>query len=57
MTATKKHIPGKRPKTWHRAYKRSGGVASLKAFARICLKGDSREVDTAARWAGGKVAP
>jgi hypothetical protein len=63
MTATSKHIPGKRLKTWHRHYRASHGAASLKAFVRGIIAAqvsDSRSAmdhDTAVRWAGGKVAP
>lgn len=58
MTATNKHIPGKRIKTWHRAYKRVGSNISLRAFARMCRDGmDKKQADTASRWAIGKVAP
>ena len=57
MTATTKHKPGKRIKTWHRAYLRSLGAISLRAFARMCLHGaDPKQAETARRWAGGKVA-
>lgn len=55
---TQKHIPGKRLKTWHRAYKRSGGNKSLRQFAREMARDFSdRGNKTARLWAGGKVAP
>lgn len=53
---TKKHIPGKRIKTWHRAYKHDGGNMSLRAFARE-RAADAKTEITARAWAGGKVAP
>lgn len=60
MTATKKNIPGKRLKTWHRNH---GGTVSLRQFVRSIIatpESDSRsrmERAAALAWAGGKVAP
>lgn len=55
MTATNKHIPGKRIKTLHRRF---GGSKSLRAFAReIASNWSDPAVKTARAWAGGKVAP
>jgi hypothetical protein len=58
MTATNKHIPGKRIKTWHRKHKKANGTLSLRAFAHSLVEShdaDSRE--TASRWLGGKGVP
>jgi hypothetical protein len=63
MSATNKYIPGKRLKTWHRRYRKSLGVSSLRQFVRNIIAtpvSDSRsemERKTALEWAGGKVAP
>lgn len=57
MTATKKHIPGKRIKTWWRNWGKATEHKTLRAFARSLLK--SRNIDeqkTAHSWADGKVA-
>lgn len=54
MTATKKFIPGKRIKTWHRKY---GLGRSLRLYARELLRGNDPERACAMKWAGGKVAP
>jgi hypothetical protein len=56
VTATNKHIPSKRLKTWHR--EGLGRTVSLKAFARSLLNGDDKgKAETASRWLTGKVAP
>lgn len=56
MTATNKHIPGKRLKTWHRHHRAQGGTMSLLAFARnlMTLLGTPAQRETATKWAGGK---
>ena len=55
MTATKKNIPGKRLKTWHR--KLNVHSASLRVFARALIAtGTADEKQAALAWAGGKVA-
>jgi hypothetical protein len=56
VTATNKHIPGKRLKTWHRKAKMLG-AGSLREFAReLIVEGRDDEKQTAMRWANGKVA-
>jgi hypothetical protein len=60
MTATKKNIPGKRIKTWHRHYRDASTTARmpLRAFARaLAANGNDSEKAAALAWAGGKVAP
>lgn len=66
MTATNKHIPGKRIKTWHRKHNANAvnesARTSLLRFARIILAqppGDSRtemERVTAQRWLANRKA-
>lgn len=57
MTATNKHIPGKRLKTWHRKHKEADGTLSLRAFARgLVESADAGSRETATRWLGGKAA-
>jgi hypothetical protein len=56
VTATKKHIPGKRLKTWHRSI--SLPRPSLRAFVRdLIANGTLQQKMTALKWAGGKVSP
>jgi len=59
MTATKKNIPGKRLKTWHRRFKRETKTSmSLLECARTILAGDDvKRRETVLKWAGGKAAP
>lgn len=58
MTATNRHIPGKRIKTWHRVHRKESGTMSLRAFARFLISpaGTDEQRDTATKWAGEKVA-
>ena len=54
VTATKKFIPGKRIKTWHR---KSQSGQSLRAFARFLAQeqnGDENAKRTARDWMRGK---
>ncbi len=66
MSATNKHIPGKRLKQWHRNASSDTASQPLKEFARGMLAIEKtlglstkgvKHADTVQQWAGGKVAP
>lgn len=55
MTATKKHIPGKRIKSLHRSARKVGVVNPLKSFAHaLALTEALPGHETARRWLDGK---
>ena len=55
MTATKKHIPGKRIRNIHRRARKEGVINSLRSFARaLATMTALNDSETARRWMAGK---